>query len=71
MAARARGFSEAPCMVARGWSKAQIKAYRLADIRRAVRRQHEVIFRPLPLHFPDCVTILGPSGAVLETPGRP
>ena len=31
LAARQLGFTEAPCMVARGWSEAQIKAYRLAD----------------------------------------
>jgi ParB-like chromosome segregation protein Spo0J len=31
LAARKLGFAEAPCMVARGWSEAQIKAYRLAD----------------------------------------
>ncbi len=31
MAARQLGYAEAPCMVARGWSEAQIKAYRLAD----------------------------------------
>lgn len=30
-AARKLGFTEAPCMVARGWTEAKIKAYRLAD----------------------------------------
>ena len=31
LAAQKLGFTEAPCMVARGWSEAKIKAYRLAD----------------------------------------
>ncbi len=31
LAAKKLGYTEAPCMVARGWTEAQIKAYRLAD----------------------------------------
>ena len=31
LAAQALGFTEAPVMVARGWSEAETRAYRLAD----------------------------------------